>query len=164
MIFIALEMGGIQPAWLKKWIPGLEGLHKTLAYYLSRVNTRNIFFLGFLNGFIPCGLVYAAGAKAAAENPVHALWLMLFFGLGTVPAMFLVGISSNFLKMKLRKTLFQFATYMVLALALATISRGVAAVQRKTPHKNHSQFINYFHSNNAGLNGFNMKLTRGSAN
>ncbi len=148
MIFIALEMGEIQPAWLKKWVPGLEGLHKTLAYYLNRVNSRNIFFLGFLNGFIPCGLVYAAGAKAAAESPVHALWLMFFFGLGTVPALFLIGVSSNFMKMKFRKTMFQFATYMVLALALATISRGISAIQKKAPPKNATPVSNFLPANN----------------
>ena len=45
-------------------------------------------FFGMLNGLMPCGLVFAMAIKAAATaDPVQAGWLMLAFGLGTLPMM-----------------------------------------------------------------------------
>jgi len=41
-----------------------------------------------LNGLMPCGLVFAMAIKATATaDPVQAGWLMLAFGLGTLPMM-----------------------------------------------------------------------------
>lgn len=43
---------------------------------------------GVVNGFLPCGMVYAALALAvAASHPVPGALAMLAFGLGTVPAL-----------------------------------------------------------------------------
>lgn len=45
--------------------------------------------LGMLNGFIPCGVVYAALAGASVTaSPVYGGLYMLVFGLGTWPALF----------------------------------------------------------------------------
>lgn len=50
------------------------------------------FGFGMLNGLIPCGMVYMAAASAAITgNPFQGAIYMIFFGLGTMPA--LVGIS-----------------------------------------------------------------------
>jgi len=50
------------------------------------------YFLGTMLGFLPCTLVMAAVmAVASTGQPATALFGMLFFGLGTVPALFMVG-------------------------------------------------------------------------
>ena len=47
---------------------------------------------GVLNGFLPCPLVYAIAAQAAASGgPGPGFLTMAVFGLGTFPAMLLVG-------------------------------------------------------------------------
>lgn len=47
---------------------------------------------GMLWGFLPCGLVYATLVLAlSAADPLRSAALMLFFGLGTLPAMLAVG-------------------------------------------------------------------------
>lgn len=47
---------------------------------------------GVLNGFLPCPLVYAFAAQAAASGgPLQGTLIMLVFGLGTFPAMLLMG-------------------------------------------------------------------------
>lgn len=52
------------------------------------------FVLGLLWGWIPCGLVYTMLAAAlAAQHPLDGAVTMLGFGLGTLPAMMLVGVS-----------------------------------------------------------------------
>jgi uncharacterized protein len=54
---------------------------------------------GVANGFIPCGLVYAALAlPTASASPVDGAVVMAAFGLGTFPAMFAVGWLSGRLR------------------------------------------------------------------
>ena len=57
------------------------------------------FLLGALWGWLPCGLVYATVAWAlSTANAFDAALLMLGFGIGTLPAMLLVGSAFNFFK------------------------------------------------------------------
>ena len=47
---------------------------------------------GVFNGFLPCPLVYAFAAQAAGSGgPLPGMLVMLAFGLGTFPAMLLMG-------------------------------------------------------------------------
>jgi hypothetical protein len=49
--------------------------------------------LGLALGFLPCGILYAALATAAATaSPVYGAVTMVCFGVGTVPALILVGL------------------------------------------------------------------------
>lgn len=51
---------------------------------------------GFLWGALPCGLVYSAVAMAATSgNPASGALIMLFFWLGTLPALMLAGASAE---------------------------------------------------------------------
>ncbi len=62
---------------------------------------QNSFFIGILNGFIPCGLVYLALAGALSSgNAFKGAQFMMFFGLGTFPAMFALLTSVSFLDFK----------------------------------------------------------------
>jgi sulfite exporter TauE/SafE len=51
------------------------------------------FLCGLLLGLLPCGLLYAALAVAAAATPWGGAARMLAFGLGTVPALVTVGVA-----------------------------------------------------------------------
>lgn len=60
--------------------------------------------LGGLMGFLPCGAVYAVLADAAAlENPLKSALAMLCFGLGTIPALTAVVISTGLIPIGIRK-------------------------------------------------------------
>lgn len=51
---------------------------------------------GFLWGWLPCGLVYSTLSWAAVSgSALNGTLVMLAFGLGTLPAMFLVGIGAD---------------------------------------------------------------------
>lgn len=53
--------------------------------------------LGVALGFIPCGLLYAALAAAAASgDPLAGAFAMLAFAAGTVPALVAVGVAGHF--------------------------------------------------------------------
>jgi sulfite exporter TauE/SafE len=54
--------------------------------------------LGMLFGFIPCGFLYAMILTAAqSADPLKGAGIMLAFGLGTLPALFLVGSAAQML-------------------------------------------------------------------
>ena len=54
---------------------------------------------GFLWGWLPCGMVYSALSLAAlSSNSLEGFMLMLAFGMGTLPAMVLVGSAAQSLK------------------------------------------------------------------
>lgn len=55
---------------------------------LQQRSLASVFLIGLLNGFLPCGLVYAAAAGATATgHSLDGTLAMLTFGLGTVPMM-----------------------------------------------------------------------------
>ena len=57
------------------------------------------FYLGFLNGFLPCGLVYmAVFASVAVSDLLNSSAYMVIFGLGTIPLMTLVIYAKDFIQ------------------------------------------------------------------
>ncbi|WP_051203821.1 sulfite exporter TauE/SafE family protein [Hugenholtzia roseola] len=76
-------------------------------------------FLGVLNGFLPCGLVYMGlmGAVAAGDSTQGALY-MLFFGLGTFPLMMTAFFLGNRLSQQWRKRLRQIYPFAFVGLGL----------------------------------------------
>jgi sulfite exporter TauE/SafE len=86
---------------------------------------------GALNGLLPCGLVYAALAAAAATGGIaDAAALMLGFGLGTAPVLVAMAASAGWITPALRLRLRPLVP-LVLAVAAATlIVRGLMPAHR----------------------------------
>lgn len=95
------------------------------SYFLNARGWWGYFAAGLANGFLPCGLVYAFLAMAAASgDAVRGAIVMTGFGLGTLPAMLLVGCGARFLSNVTRQRIFRFAAAFVLLLGGLTIYRG----------------------------------------
>jgi len=84
------------------------------------------FTIGFLNGLLPCGLVYMAvfGALATCGS-VHGAMYMVFFGLGTVPLMTTAIYFGNFLKGKAKQRILKLIPVFVVIIGLLFILRGM---------------------------------------
>lgn len=83
--------------------------------------------LGFLNGFLPCGLVYVACAGAAAAgNSARGAVCMLLFGVGTIPMMLAIGLGGKLVPFALRTKLSRAVPISVLLLGTLLILRGLA--------------------------------------
>ena len=129
MMVIGLEIGGLLPTTSKDYFPGISGFKKLVTNLFNRVNRRNIFGLGLVLGFIPCGLVYVAGAMAAAtESILGGMLTMLFFGLGTFPAMIVTGLASDLLSLKFKSRLYRISAIIIIIMAMLAILRGVDAL------------------------------------
>jgi sulfite exporter TauE/SafE len=85
--------------------------------------------LGAVNGFLPCGLVYAAVAGAAASGSVAtAVTFMIGFGAGTLPLLLAATLSATSVPARVRHR-FRFVAPVLMALAgVLLILRAFAPV------------------------------------
>lgn len=90
--------------------------------------------LGVFNAFLPCQLIYAFAALAAGTASVgEGTLTMLAFGLGTVPAMLVVGMMPGVLGAGTRARFWRAAGVLVIAFGVLTLLRGFDLL----PHAGH---------------------------
>jgi uncharacterized protein len=82
--------------------------------------------IGILNGLLPCGLVYAAMfAALSMGSVVGGSYYMIFFGVGTIPIMLVLGIFSGFITPPIRSKLNRAVPYFLALVAILLILRGM---------------------------------------
>jgi len=82
--------------------------------------------IGFLNGFLPCGLVYMAVFAAIATGSAFQGSLYMFiFGLGTIPLMTTAIYFSQFLKGNIRQQIQKAIPVFVVIIGALFILRGL---------------------------------------
>lgn len=83
------------------------------------------FFIGLLNGLLPCGFVVTALAAALITPSVfHSAVYMALFGLGTLPVMLMLNMTPQFITPKFRSKLRPFSMYFAIIIGLILIWRG----------------------------------------
>lgn len=88
----------------------------------------SLFFIGALNGLLPCGFVYLAAAGSASTGSVSgAMLYMLLFGLGTFPMMMMISLAANYVGLRFKKIFSKVSPFIAIALALLLIQRGSMA-------------------------------------
>ena len=93
---------------------------------LKQRKPGTFFTLGYLNGLLPCGLVYMAifGALATGGALNGALYMALF-GLGTIPLMTTAVYLGNFLNATLKKQILKLMPIVVVIIGVLFIMRGL---------------------------------------
>ncbi|MBO0342498.1 MAG: sulfite exporter TauE/SafE family protein [Bacteroidota bacterium] len=82
--------------------------------------------IGFLNGFLPCGLVYMALLGAIAMgSPLEGGLYMMIFGLGTVPLMSLVVYSRGMFSTSVKSRIQKLIPVFVVIIGILFIVRGL---------------------------------------
>ncbi|MDO6758694.1 sulfite exporter TauE/SafE family protein [Tamlana sp. 2_MG-2023] len=82
--------------------------------------------IGFLNGFLPCGLVYmAVFAAIASGNTLSGSLYMAVFGLGTIPLMTTAIYFSQFLKGTARQRIQNLIPVFIVIIGALFIVRGL---------------------------------------
>jgi hypothetical protein len=111
-------------------IPGIQKLNHWVQLQLGRLLRRQgwdrLFFIGMLNGLLPCGLVYMAvvGALTSSSMLDSALY-MAGFGLGTLPLMMATALAGQFIKLEWRIRMRRLIPAFLVAFALLFILRGL---------------------------------------
>ncbi|KIM11885.1 MAG: hypothetical protein KU37_03245 [Sulfuricurvum sp. PC08-66] len=95
-------------------------------------SASSFYFLGMLNGFFPCGLVYAALVWAMATGSiVGGALVMLLFGVSTVPALFGFGFFVGLLKKThFRKIMVHLSAIIVLLFGAWTLWKGYVQFEK----------------------------------
>ncbi len=103
---------------------------------LKKKSNDTFLTIGFLNGFLPCGLVYMAtlGAVAMGNEFMAGLYMVLF-GIGTIPLMTAVIFSSRWLKgptkLKVKKAIPIFVVLVALLFIVRGMGLGIPYVSPK---------------------------------
>ena len=136
IIFMALSMSGWIPlgrifrdeynprGFVSKGFKRLSVHKSPFAYYP----------VGLLLGLLPCGPVYAAliaaaGAGMEATNSAQGVLvgagLMLGFGMGTVPALLIVGKLAGLTWLKSRKIIYEIGAVLMIAVGIYFVIKGI---------------------------------------
>lgn len=137
---LSITIGVILLLWVvlknKKVFPSF----KALGFIYSYINTlkfqlgnlfnkkglRFLFFIGLLNGLLPCGLVYLGIAGAIATGHyLKGAAFMFYFGLGTAPVMYLVAFLGQFISLNYRHYIRVAMPFVTASMAIVLIIRGL---------------------------------------
>jgi sulfite exporter TauE/SafE len=117
------------------WLPfrGLDAPDKWFGTAFGKVLQRGgltgVLMLGALNGLLPCGLVYSALLLSASGGSFFRGMLGMFtFGIGTIPALIIVGLGAGALSVRFRQTLTRCAGVLMVVAGLQLLLRGLAAL------------------------------------
>lgn len=136
MVIMGVNMLNVFPA-LRKWNPRMPKIFATEIN--KRKSNNSPFFVGLLNGLMPCGplqamQLYALSTGSAFEGALS----MFMFSLGTVPLMFGLGTLSSFLNKKFKKNMMTVSAVLVVTLGIAMFGNGVGLSGVALPSGNSS--------------------------
>ena len=106
-------------------LPIQKHLNTALGKVIRSKSPAKLSFLGLLNGFLPCGMVYAALLNALLTGDIiGSVLAMVFFGIGTLPAMVGVIFMANKITPQLRSKFNKVVPYMITMVGLLIVLRG----------------------------------------
>lgn len=120
--------------WKPQWIRKMERQPVFLSRFrqrkmgelLQRKTNSNLFFLGVLNGLLPCALVLVAFGIAVTQGSVlNGVIFMLSYGLGTVPGISLVAFLGGRMLQQIPWKVRRLAPLAFSLIALVMIVRGL---------------------------------------
>ena len=108
----------------------ISKVKSALGKALKKKTADTFLSIGFLNGFLPCGLVYMAVIGAMASgNEIQGRLSMFLFGLGTIPlmttAIYLGKFLNTTLKQRIQKAIPVFVVVIGLLFGLRGLCLGI---------------------------------------
>ena len=103
-----------------------QSITRKLGLLFKSKNRFAFYLIGFLNGLLPCGMVYLALTSAlATQNTINGGLLMAFFGVGTVPALIIVAIGGQYFGILFRQRVQTLLPLFIFSMGLLLILRGM---------------------------------------
>jgi uncharacterized protein len=136
MITMALQFFGLLQAFHRLAVGfGSSTFALSLRSLLTTRNRAAPLAFGVFNGFLPCPLVYAFAAEAASTfQALPGFLTMASFGLGTFPAMLMMGGVGRVLAPAWRQRGVRLAGGCILVLGLITLGRGLLPLGAHMSH------------------------------
>lgn len=104
----------------------LSKLKNQMGKELKKKSPDTFITIGFLNGFLPCGLVYmAVFGSIATANPWMGALFMVLFGMGTIPLMTTAVYFGSMLKGKTKRSVQRLIPVFVVLIGILFILRGM---------------------------------------
>ncbi|MBE9489691.1 MAG: sulfite exporter TauE/SafE family protein [Bacteroidetes bacterium] len=104
----------------------ISKVKSALGKALQKKTADTFLTIGFLNGFLPCGLVYMAlFAAIATGSTLQGSLYMIIFGLGTIPLMTTAIYFSSVLKGSVRQKIQKAIPVFVILIGVLFILRGL---------------------------------------
>ncbi len=111
----------------KSWSRFVGHFKKAMGKMFSIRSFSSLFFIGLLNGLLPCGLVYMAIAGAVGTgNVTQGSLYMILFGLGTIPMMLTISLAGDIMSQAIRKKINKLIPVLVVVIGLLFILRGLS--------------------------------------
>jgi sulfite exporter TauE/SafE len=109
----------------------LNKVKRSIQILFGKGGMSSLFFIGMLNGLLPCGFVYVAIPMAMATGVSwQGAIFMGLFGVGTLPAMLMVSFSHSFFSVpfrgKVKKALPVFMGILGILLIVRGLNLGIA--------------------------------------
>jgi len=122
MLVVALSLTGVV-SWPDRFIPRWPYVW----FARSSGSRTGDVFLGFANGFLPCGAVSAIALSAfAAAHPGVGALLLLVYGAGTLPVLLASGLAASYITLRWRHRFQILGGVLVSVIALQLALRGAA--------------------------------------
>ena len=125
MVIMGINMLGIFP-FLRKLTPRMP---KAFArgIYKEKAGSNSPFYVGLLNGLMPCGPLQAMQLYALSTgSPLTGALSMMLFSLGTVPLMFGLGALSSVLSKRFTRKVMTVGAVLVVVLGMSMFTQGWA--------------------------------------
>ena len=139
----------------KSWFSMVGKLKKSIGKMFSIRTFSSLFFIGMLNGLLPCGLVYMAIAGAIGTGGVmEGTLYMILFGLGTIPMLLAITLAGNFLSNTIRNKINKLIPVLVIVVGILFVLRGLSlGIPYLSPPKQkiEQKFEKSLEKNTAGL-------------
>lgn len=101
-------------------------ISKLISKFIGKPSLGSIYLLGSANGLLPCGLVYMSITGALAAGTItSAAGFMAAYGLGTLPAMFLLSYFRFMIGIAARNTIRRAVPFVVASMGILLILRGM---------------------------------------
>ena len=123
MVIMGLNMLQFFPS-LRRFVPRMpKGIANRI--YRQKHRSNSPFYVGLLNGLMPCGPLQAMQLYALSTgSPIKGALSMFLFSLGTVPLMFGFGAISRLLSQKFKHKVMTAGAVLVVMLGITMLSNG----------------------------------------
>ena len=111
----------------KSWFSIIGKLKKSIGELFSVRSFSSLYFIGLLNGLLPCGLVYIAIAGAIGTGRVIVCSAyMILFGLGTIPMLLGISLAGNIMSLAVRNRINKLIPVLVVIVGVFFVLRGLS--------------------------------------